>query len=136
MKEKGLAHVVVYKLLNMARSLFEKHIFLTGTIRIKRKYIPPHIKQKLHMGEYKYSQNREILLESKKSQKQNNDIPMECSDIEDNRFYHYESESEENAIELWGIHDELFDNENSDNEIIDEENFRKTSVLKVYLKIF
>ncbi|KAL2738072.1 hypothetical protein V1477_011431 [Vespula maculifrons] len=61
---------------------------------------------------------------------------MEYSNIEDNRFYYYESESEENAIELWGIHDELFDNENSDNEIIDEENFRKTSVLKksAYLK--
>ncbi|CAD1475849.1 unnamed protein product [Heterotrigona itama] len=82
-KEKDLAHVVIHKLLNMgnyfmkgyhivadnfftnitlARFLFEKHTFLTGTIRSNRKYIAPHLKQKLQVGEYKYFRNREILL--------------------------------------------------------------------------
>ena len=94
-KEKGLAHVVIDKLLNMGnyfmrgyhitadnfftsitltRSLFEKHIFLTGTIRNNRKYIPSQFKQKLQVGEYKYLRNREILLlayREKKSQKKN-----------------------------------------------------------------
>ncbi|KAI4487100.1 hypothetical protein M0802_012014 [Mischocyttarus mexicanus] len=94
-KEKGLASVVIDKLLNMvnyfmkgyhvtvdnfftsitlARSLFEKHTFLIGTIRNNRKYIPSQLKQKLDVGGYKYLRNREILLlaySEKKSQNKN-----------------------------------------------------------------
>ncbi|XP_015438132.1 PREDICTED: piggyBac transposable element-derived protein 4-like, partial [Dufourea novaeangliae] len=94
-KEKGLAQVVIDKLLGMsnyfmkgyhitvdnfftsialARSLFEKNTFLSGTIRSNRKHIPSQLKSKLEVGEYKYQRNREILLlayREKKSQKKN-----------------------------------------------------------------
>ncbi|KAF7381591.1 DNA polymerase epsilon subunit 2-like [Vespula maculifrons] len=45
--------------------------------------------------------------------------------VEDDEFY--ESGSEENKIELWDIHDEHFDSENSDNKIIKEENVQEFS---------
>ena len=64
----------VFTNIALARFLFKKHIFLTGTIRRNRKYIPLHLKRKLHVGKYKYSRNREILLLAYKentSQKQN-----------------------------------------------------------------
>ncbi|XP_026667264.1 piggyBac transposable element-derived protein 4-like isoform X1 [Ceratina calcarata] len=94
-KEKGLAQVVIDNLLSMsnyfikgyhitvdnfftsialARSLFEKNTFLSGTIRSNRKHIPSQLKSKLEVGEYKYQRNREILLlayREKKSQKKN-----------------------------------------------------------------
>ncbi|XP_043488988.1 piggyBac transposable element-derived protein 4-like [Polistes fuscatus] len=58
----------------LARSLFEKNTFLSGTIRSNRKHIPSQLKSKLEVGEYKYQRNREILLlayREKKSQKKN-----------------------------------------------------------------
>lgn len=94
-RKNGLSYVVVHKLLNMgnyfmkgyhvvadnfftsislARSLFEKQTYLTGTIRSNRKYIPPFMKQKLQEGASKYARNNEILLlayQEKKSQKKN-----------------------------------------------------------------
>ncbi|KAL2748210.1 hypothetical protein V1477_003495, partial [Vespula maculifrons] len=51
-----------------------------------------------------------------------NSIPMEYSDIED-EFYDCESELEENKIEL-------LDSENSDNEVINEEIFKISGVLR------
>lgn len=94
-KQKGLAHTVIEKLLNMgnylmkgyhiiadnfftsmmlARHLFRKQTFFTGTIRSNRKYIPLQMKRKLKVGEYKYLRNRELLLlayREKKSQTKN-----------------------------------------------------------------
>lgn len=56
-----------------------------------------------------------------------NDIGMECSDIEDDELYDSEGESKEIEIELCGTQDELFDSENSDNEVLDEENVQEFS---------
>ncbi|KAL2745596.1 hypothetical protein V1477_006160 [Vespula maculifrons] len=49
-----------------------------------------------------------------------NDILMECSNIEDDVFYDYESKSKENEIEL-------FDSENSNNKVINKENVQEYS---------
>ncbi|CAL7933000.1 unnamed protein product [Xylocopa violacea] len=92
-KEKGLAQVVVDKLLSMsnyimkgyhvtfdnfftsialARSPYKKNTFLSGTKRSNRKHLPSQLKRKLEMGEYKYLRNREVLLlayREKKSQR-------------------------------------------------------------------
>ncbi|KAL2731776.1 LOW QUALITY PROTEIN: piggyBac transposable element-derived protein 4-like [Vespula squamosa] len=75
-RKNGLSYVVAHNLLNMsnysmkgyhvvadnfftsislARSLFEKQTYLTGTIRSNRKYIPPFMKQKLQEGASKLS---------------------------------------------------------------------------------
>ncbi|XP_046417424.1 piggyBac transposable element-derived protein 4-like [Neodiprion fabricii] len=94
-KKNGLGHVVIHKLLNMgnyfmkgyhvvadnfftsiplARALFEKGTYLTGTIRSNRKYIPSFMKTKLQEGASKYARNNEVLLlayREKKSQKKN-----------------------------------------------------------------
>ncbi|CAK9832660.1 PiggyBac transposable element-derived protein 4 [Anthophora retusa] len=58
----------------LARSLYEKNTFLSGTIRSNRKHIPSQLKRKLEVGEYKYLRNREMLLlayKEKKSQRKN-----------------------------------------------------------------
>ncbi|XP_026482231.1 piggyBac transposable element-derived protein 4-like [Ctenocephalides felis] len=94
-KKNGLGHVVIHKLLNMsnyfmkgyhvvadnfftsiplARALFERGTYLTGTIRSNRKYIPSFMKTKLQEGASKYARNNEVLLlayREKKSQKKN-----------------------------------------------------------------
>ncbi|KAF7387759.1 hypothetical protein HZH66_010526 [Vespula vulgaris] len=49
-----------------------------------------------------------------------NDILMECSNIEDDVFYDYESKPKENEIEL-------FDSENSNNKVINKENVQEYS---------
>lgn len=70
-------HVVAdnfFTSISLARSLFEKQTYLTGTIRSNRKYIPLFMKQKLQEGASKYARNNEILLlayREKKSQKKN-----------------------------------------------------------------
>ncbi|KAL2714356.1 LOW QUALITY PROTEIN: piggyBac transposable element-derived protein 4-like [Vespula squamosa] len=51
---------------------------------------------------------------------------MECSDINDG-FDRFESEPEENIIELWGIYDKIFDSENNDNEVKNKENVQEFS---------
>ena len=56
-----------------------------------------------------------------------NDIPMECSDIENDELYDCEGESEETEIELWDSDDELLDSEISDNEVLDAENVQEFS---------
>ncbi|KAI4484535.1 hypothetical protein M0804_007101 [Polistes exclamans] len=63
-----------YRSIQVARSLFEKNTFLSGTIRSNRKHISSQLKSKLEVGECKYQRNREILLlayREKKSQKKN-----------------------------------------------------------------
>ncbi|CAK9832764.1 PiggyBac transposable element-derived protein 4 [Anthophora retusa] len=94
-RKNGLGYVVIHKLLNMgnylmkgyhvvadnfftsislARALFEKGTYLTGTIRNNRKYIPSFMKPKLQEGTSKYARNNETLLlayRGKKSQKKN-----------------------------------------------------------------
>ncbi|KAI4504453.1 hypothetical protein M0802_000003 [Mischocyttarus mexicanus] len=82
-KKTGLPYFIIHKLLSMgdylmkgyhivtgkfftnitlAKTLFKENTFLTGRMHSNVKYIPPQLKQLLHVGEYKYFRNREILL--------------------------------------------------------------------------
>lgn len=53
-----------------------------------------------------------------------NDIAVECSDIEDDELYDSDQEIEN---EVCGTQEEIYDSENSDNEVLDKENIQDSS---------
>ncbi|XP_039968936.1 DNA polymerase epsilon subunit 2-like [Bactrocera neohumeralis] len=53
-----------------------------------------------------------------------NDIAMEFSDVEDDELY---DSDQENENEVCGTQEEIFESENRDNELLDEENIQDSS---------
>jgi hypothetical protein len=70
-------HVVVDNFLtsvDLARELFKRHTFLTGTLRRNRKNIPQGLKEKFSVGDTKYYRNCEILILGQREKKQKNPV--------------------------------------------------------------
>jgi hypothetical protein len=65
-------HVVVdnfFTSVDLARELFKRHTFLTGTLRRNRKNIPQELKEKFSVGDTKYYRNGEILILGQREKK-------------------------------------------------------------------